>query len=66
MPPKKKQQSAISQPIPGLKVFGNYFVPEMRTTCALLDLNEVTYTAEDLDIFSQHGRNEYLKLNPGE
>ena len=46
MPPKSPNM--LKGPIPGqkevtLKVFGNYFVPEMRTVCALLELNEIQY-----------------------
>jgi hypothetical protein len=61
MPPK----AALKGPVPGqpaqpaLKVFGNFFIPEMRTVCALLDLNEVPYQCDTIDIFSKEGREEY-------
>lgn len=45
-----------SQKDPQLKVFGNFFVPEMRTVCALLELNEVQYQCETIDIFTREGR----------
>lgn len=64
MPPKRNQSS--QRPILGLRVFGNYFIPEMRTVCALLELNEVPFTPENLDIFSKSGRQDYLNLNPGD
>ena len=38
-----------------LKVYGNFFIPEMRTVCALLDLNEVPYSHESYDIFTEAG-----------
>ena len=55
-PPKKGQDL--------MRVYGNYFIPEMRTACALLELNEVPYSADNIDIFSHEGRTEYLSLNP--
>ncbi len=39
-----------------IKVYGNFFVPEMRTVCALLELNEVLHTSENMDIFSESGQ----------
>jgi len=53
--PQKKDQ---------MKVFGNYFVPEMRTVCALLDLNEITYQCETIDIFNELGQRDYIGFNP--
>lgn len=38
----------------------------MRTLCILLDLNEIPYTTENIDIFSDAGRKDYFSLNPGE
>jgi hypothetical protein len=38
----------------------------MRTVCALLDLNEIQYTTDIFDIFSESGRKDYLGLNPSE
>lgn len=49
-----------------MKVFGNYFMPEMRTLCILLDLNEIAYSTENVDIFIDSGRKDYFSLNPGE
>jgi glutathione S-transferase len=49
-----------------MKVFGNYFVPEMRTVCALLELNDVLYSSESIDIFTEMGMKEYGGLNPTE
>lgn len=49
-----------------MKVFGNFFIPEMRTLCILLDLNEIPYSTENIDIFSDAGRKDYFSLNPGE
>lgn len=48
------------------KVFGNFFAPEMRTVCALLDLNEIQYQSETIDIFTESGRKDYLGFNPSE
>ena len=65
MPPKV--QAPIKQGANmSLKVIGNYFSPEMRTVCALLDLNQVSYTAEQVDIFSDSGRRDYAGLNPAD
>jgi hypothetical protein len=47
-------------------VFGNYFFPEMRTTCILLELNEINFSAENMDVFTETGRKEYISLNPGD
>lgn len=53
MPPKSPAlKGAPPVKEPALKVFGNYFVPEMRTVCALLELNEIAYQADVIDIFS--------------
>jgi hypothetical protein len=44
MPPKSpaiKGNDLIKKD--AIKVFGNFFVPEMRTVCALLELNEIPY-----------------------
>jgi len=38
----------------------------MRTVCALLDLNEVPYSCDTIDIFSEQGQKEYLGFNPSE
>lgn len=68
MPPKQ-----LKGPVPGqkeqqvtLKVFGNYFVPEMRTVCSLLELNEINYNCETIDIFTKEGREEYQGFNPSQ
>lgn len=37
--PLKGGPDAIKKPT--TKVLGNYFCPEMRTVCALLELNEI-------------------------
>ena len=47
-----------------LKVFGSFFYPEMRTVCALLDLNEIPYDCDTIDIFTREGRQEYTGFNP--
>ena len=38
----------------------------MRTVCALLDLNDISYMCETYDIFTETGRKDYLGLNPAE
>lgn len=38
----------------------------MRTLCALLDLNEIAYSVENMDVFTESGRASYGSLNPGE
>jgi len=43
---------------------GNWFVPEMRTVCALLELNEIPYQCDIMDIFSDDGRQDYKGFNP--
>ncbi len=55
------KSSMLKGPVPSqtesqLKVFGNFFVPEMRTVCALLDLNEIPYGCDTIDIFTREGR----------
>ena len=65
MPPKSPQlKGPVPQKEPSLTVFGNFFVPEMRTVCALLDLNEVQYQQDIIDIFSEEGREKYIGFNP--
>jgi glutathione S-transferase len=41
-------------------------MPEMRTLCALLELNEIPYSTENIDIFTDVGKKDYFSLNPGE
>ncbi|CDW83806.1 glutathione s-transferase [Stylonychia lemnae] len=66
MPPKQlKGAPPVKQEVT-LKVFGNYFVPEMRTVCALLELNEIPYQCETINIFSKEGREEYQGFNPSQ
>jgi len=43
MPPKQAAGAKAPEKKEVLKVFGNYFVPEMRTVINLLDLNEIPY-----------------------
>ena len=38
----------------------------MRTVCALLDLNEVEYQTDTIDIFTKEGRKEYQSFNPSQ
>lgn len=64
MPPKKVP--APEKQAPKLKVFGNFFCPEMRTVCALLELNDIEFDLEEMDIFTQKGQAEYLGFNPSE
>ena len=67
MPPKTTPTATpAAKPQPAMKVFGNYFMPEMRTLCVLLDLNEIPYSTENIDIFNDAGRKDYFSLNPGE
>ena len=66
-----KSPGLLKGPVPTqkdiqLKVFGNFFVPEMRTVCALLDLNEVQYQTDTIDIFTKEGRQEYQSFNPSQ
>eukprot|EP00347_Sterkiella_histriomuscorum_P018704 403344494 len=49
-----------------MKVYGNYFVPEVRTVCALLELNEIPYQFDAVDIFSQDSMDYYLGFNPSQ
>jgi glutathione S-transferase len=51
---------------PTTKVLGNFFCPEMRTVCALLELNDIQYAHENIEIFSESGRKDYLGLNPAD
>ena len=66
MPPKSTSPTKAAAPIPTLKVFGSFFAPEMRTVCALLDLNEIPYTCDTIDLFTRAGQLEYQGYNPGE
>lgn len=66
MPPKSPAASRDAQKKDQMKVFGNFFVPEMRTVCALLDLNEIPYQQDTIDIFTESGQREYLGFNPSE
>jgi glutathione S-transferase len=65
MPPKAMLKGQIPSEVV-LKVIGNQFVPEMRTVCALLDLNEIPYQCEIIDIFSNDGRQDYKGFNPSQ
>ena len=47
-----------------MKVFGSFFCPEMRSVCAILDLNEIPYTYDTINIFSKEGQFEYQGFNP--
>lgn len=38
----------------------------MRTVCALLELNEIQYNCENIEIFSESGKKDYLGLNPAD
>jgi hypothetical protein len=69
MPPKAMtpiKGDPNSKKIPPTKVIGNFFSPEMRTVCALLELNDIPYSAESIEIFSESGRKDYLGINPAE
>jgi hypothetical protein len=35
-----------------LKITGCYFTPSMRTLCSLLELNEISFQATDVDVFA--------------
>jgi len=63
MPPKAMLKGAVPTEVV-LKVMGNWFVPEMRTVCALLELNEIPYECQIMDIFSDDGRQDYRGFNP--
>lgn len=49
MPPKKVPAPV---PAPKLKVLGSFYAPEMRTVCALLELNEIEFDLDEMDIFT--------------
>lgn len=67
MPPKTPIPAKNApQKEPTLKVFGNFFAPEMRTVCALLELNGIPYTQDTIDIFTKEGQLEYLGFNPSQ
>ena len=67
MPPKQPVSSQKGAPSEPLKVIGSSFLAETYTMCTLLDLNQVTYTFEEVkDIFSLEGQNELKQVNPGE
>ena len=52
MPPKSKSKANGPEPAKNnLSVSGCLFMPQMRTVCSLLDMNQVKYTCEDVNIF---------------
>lgn len=66
MPPKAQLKGQPPTSEPSLKIFGSFFIPEMRTMCALLELNEITFQQDTIDILSKEGRAEYLGFNPSD
>ena len=52
MPPKKSK-AKVAEPVKNtLTVSGCLFMPQLRTVCALLDLNKLKYSFEDTNIFA--------------
>ena len=66
MPPKAALRGA-PPPDSQLRLFGSFFLSEMRTMYAILELNEIPYQLapmDDMDIFSKEGNAKYLGFNP--
>lgn len=57
MPPKPQDGPQQDAGDKTLQVFGCMFMPQMRTLCAVLDLNDIKYTHNDINIFDGE---EYL------
>ena len=52
---------------PTLKIFGSFFLSEMRTMYAMLELNEIPYSMapmDDMDVLTKEGHAKYLGFNP--
>lgn len=62
MPPKQ----APEPPKPNLNVFGNYFFPETRSIVCLLELNDIPFNFQHIDMFTKEGRADYLSINPAD
>jgi len=61
-----KGQPPVGKGANDLKVFGSFFYPEMRTIVAILDLNSIPYTLEQIEMLTAVGQKEYLGVNPGQ
>ena len=67
MPPKAALKGQPPAPEPSLKIFGSFFLSEMRTMYAILELNEIPYSLapmDDMDVLTKEGNAKYLGFNP--
>ena len=55
----KKQQGQA------LKVIGCHFLPEMRTVSAFLQLSDINFTVDVVDLLTSSGQSTYSGYNPG-
>ena len=61
----KKQ--TIEKPEPQAKIYGTWFLPEVRAVCNLFDLAGKNYIEDNtFDIFTEEGSNEFTAFNPSQ
>ena len=52
-------------PHPVAKVFGSWFLPEVRSICNLFDLSGKKYTSDNsFDYFTEQGQKDFMAFNP--
>ena len=56
-----------SNPEPAAKVFGTWFLPEVRAVCNLFDLSGKNYIEDtSFDVFTESGQKEFAAFNPAQ
>ena len=54
-------------PHPVAKIFGSWFLPEVRAICNLFDLSGKKYVEDNsFDVFTEIGQKEYVAFNPSQ
>ena len=47
------------------KIFGSWFLPEVRAICNLFDLSHRDYIEDNsFDVFTENGHKEFVAFNP--